>query len=143
MWNAISLVQVLNSFRRVHFLRGQPLHHGHLLKGGVLFIIDTTTKCREGHYSFTRISSLTLDPYFIIVCAKQVGIEYYFWVFSMTRPGIEPRCRRVELSAEGRFIFAITISYDCNNTEIVGQIRFFSLGEATSLGEGKLWIQTC
>ena len=27
--------------------------------------------------------------------------------------------------------------------EIVGQTRFFSLGEATSLGEGKLRIQTC
>ena len=26
---------------------------------------------------------------------------------------------------------------------IVGQTGFFSLGEATSLGEGKLWIQTC
>ena len=26
--------------------------------------------------------------------------------------------------------------------KIVGQTRFFSLGEATSLGEGKLWIQT-
>ena len=27
--------------------------------------------------------------------------------------------------------------------KIVGQIRIFSLGEATSLREGKLWIQTC
>ena len=27
--------------------------------------------------------------------------------------------------------------------KIVGQTRFFSLGEATSLGEGKLGIQTC
>ena len=27
--------------------------------------------------------------------------------------------------------------------KIEGQTRFFSLGEATSLGEGKLWIQTC
>ena len=27
--------------------------------------------------------------------------------------------------------------------KIVGQVRFFSLGEATSLGEGKLWIETC
>ena len=27
--------------------------------------------------------------------------------------------------------------------KIVGRTRFFSLGEATSLGEGKLWIQTC
>ena len=26
---------------------------------------------------------------------------------------------------------------------LVGQTRFFSLGEATSLGEVKLWIQTC
>ena len=25
--------------------------------------------------------------------------------------------------------------------KIVGQTRFFSLGEASSLGEGKLWIQ--
>ena len=27
--------------------------------------------------------------------------------------------------------------------KIVGQTEFFSLGEATSLGEVKLWIQTC
>ena len=27
--------------------------------------------------------------------------------------------------------------------KIVGETRFFSFGEATSLGEGKLWIQTC
>ena len=27
--------------------------------------------------------------------------------------------------------------------KIVGQTRFFNRGEATSLGEGKLWIQTC
>ena len=27
--------------------------------------------------------------------------------------------------------------------KVVGQTRFFSHGEATSLGEGKLWIQTC
>ena len=27
--------------------------------------------------------------------------------------------------------------------KIVGQTRFFSLGEATSLEKGKLWIQTC
>ena len=30
MWNAISLVEDLNSCRRVHFLRRYPLHHGHL-----------------------------------------------------------------------------------------------------------------
>ena len=27
--------------------------------------------------------------------------------------------------------------------KIEGQIRFFSLGKATSLGERKLWIKTC
>ena len=30
MWNAISLVQDMNSCRCVHFLRRKPLHHGHL-----------------------------------------------------------------------------------------------------------------
>ena len=29
MWNAISLVQCLNSCNRVHFLRRKPLHHSH------------------------------------------------------------------------------------------------------------------
>ena len=28
-------------------------------------------------------------------------------------------------------------------SKLVGQTRLFSLGWATSLGEGKLWIQTC
>ena len=32
MWNAISLVLDLNSWRRVHFLRRKPLHHEHLHK---------------------------------------------------------------------------------------------------------------
>ena len=27
--------------------------------------------------------------------------------------------------------------------KIVGQTRFFGLDEATSLGKGKFWIQTC
>ena len=31
MWNAISLVQDLNSCRHVQFLRRQPLHHGHFI----------------------------------------------------------------------------------------------------------------
>ena len=30
MWNAISLVQDLNSCHRAHFLRRKPLHHGHI-----------------------------------------------------------------------------------------------------------------
>ena len=30
MWNAISLVQDLNLYHRVHFLWRKPLHHGHL-----------------------------------------------------------------------------------------------------------------
>ena len=43
----------------------------------------------------------------------------------------------------------VSISYDDNHYPtgtlwvIVGQTRFFSFGEATSLGEWKLWIQTC
>ena len=34
MWNAISLVQELNSDRRVHILWREPLHHGHLHDDG-------------------------------------------------------------------------------------------------------------
>ena len=37
---------------------------------------------------------------------------------------------------------AVSISYD-DNDYTTGYYMFFSLGEATSLGEGKLWIQTC
>ena len=33
----------------------------------------------------------TLDPFLIMLSIKQGGIKYHFWVFSMTRPGIEPR----------------------------------------------------
>ena len=33
--------------------------------------------------------------------------------------------------------------YMSRKWQIVRQTRFFSLGEAPSLGEGKLWIQTC
>ena len=38
-----------------------------------------------GQYTFT------LDPYLLMLSVKQGGIKYHFWVFGMTRPGIEPR----------------------------------------------------
>ena len=33
----------------------------------------------------------TLDPYLLMLSVKQRGIKYHFWVFGMTRPGIEPK----------------------------------------------------
>ena len=40
---------------------------------------------------FPGLLHFTLDPYFIKLSVKQGGIEYHFWVFGMTQPGIEPR----------------------------------------------------
>ena len=58
------------------------------------FSIATTLRYREGHYSFPGLLHFTLDPYFIMQSVKQSGIKYHFWVFGMTRPGIEPRFPR-------------------------------------------------
>ena len=55
------------------------------------FSIVTTPRCRGGRYSFLWIAPLTLDLYLIMLSAKQEGIKYNFWVFGMTRPGIELR----------------------------------------------------
>ena len=32
IWNANSLVQDLNTVRRIHFLRRQPLHYEHIVR---------------------------------------------------------------------------------------------------------------
>ena len=55
------------------------------------FSIATTPRCRGGCYSFPGLLYFTLDPYLIMLGVKQGGIKYHFWVFGMTRPGIEPR----------------------------------------------------
>ena len=55
------------------------------------FSIATTPMCRGGRYSFPGLLYFTLDPYLIMLSVKQGGIKYHFWVFGMTRPGIEPR----------------------------------------------------
>ena len=36
-------------------------------------------------------STLPLIPFLMILSVKQGGIKYHFWVFGMTRLGIEPR----------------------------------------------------
>ena len=43
----------------------------------------------EGATPSPRLLHFTLDPYFIMLGVKHGGINYHFWVFSMTRPGIE------------------------------------------------------
>ena len=43
---------------------------------------------------FPGLLHVTLDPYFIMLSAKQSGIKYHFWVFDMTRPGIQPQSPR-------------------------------------------------
>ena len=43
----------------------------------------------DGATPLPGLTHFTLDPYLIILSAKQGGIKYHFWVFGMTRPGIE------------------------------------------------------
>ena len=43
---------------------------------------------------FPGLLYFTLDPYLIMLSVKQREIKYHFWVFGMTRPGIEPRSPR-------------------------------------------------
>ena len=42
------------------------------------FSIATTTMCRGGRYSFPGLLYFTLDPYLIMLSAKQGGIKYHF-----------------------------------------------------------------
>ena len=45
----------------------------------------------EGAPPFQALLHFTLDTYILMLSVKLGSIKYYFWVFSMTRPGIEPR----------------------------------------------------
>ena len=42
------------------------------------FSIATTPMCRGGRYSFSGLLYFTLDPYLIMLSAKQGGIKYHF-----------------------------------------------------------------
>ena len=54
------------------------------------FSVATTSRCWEGRYSFPWIAPLY--PWSIPYNAvKQGSIKYHFWVFGMTRLGIEPQ----------------------------------------------------
>ena len=55
------------------------------------FSISTSPRCRGGPNSVPGLLNFTLDPYLIVLSVKQDGTKYHFWVFGMTRPGIEPR----------------------------------------------------
>ena len=54
-------------------------------------IVESDPKAPKESYTFPWIAPLTLDPYLITLSVKVRGIKYHFWVFGMTRPGIEPR----------------------------------------------------
>ena len=42
------------------------------------FSIATTPMCRGGRYSFPGLLNFTLDPYLIMLSAKQGSIKYHF-----------------------------------------------------------------
>ena len=53
------------------------------------FSIVTTTSVVGSVTPFPKLLHFTLDPYLLMLSVKQSGIKYHFWVFAMTRPGIE------------------------------------------------------
>ena len=82
------------------------------------FSIATTPRCRGGRNSFPWIAPL------------------YFWYVTYIADCISHWTNTI-----GKGMNPIILPLAMG--KIVGQTRFFSLGEATNLGEGKLWIQTC
>ena len=62
----------------------------------VPFLIATTLKCRGGHYSIPWIPPLYPWSLLLMLSVKQGSIKYhfFFWVFGMIQPGIEPRSPR-------------------------------------------------
>ena len=44
----------------------------------------------ENAIQFPGLLHFTIDPNLIMLSVKQGNIKYTFWVFGMTRPGIEP-----------------------------------------------------
>ena len=58
------------------------------------FSIATTPMYKGERYSFPGLLHFTLGPYLMMLSFKQCNIEYHFWVFCTTRPGIEPRSPR-------------------------------------------------
>ena len=61
-----------------------------LIEGDSKAPFSIATTLREGATPFPGLLHFTLDQYLIMLSVKQVGIKYHFWVFGMTRPGIEP-----------------------------------------------------
>ena len=55
------------------------------------FSIATTTRCRGGCYSVLWIAPIYPGPHLKMLRAKKSTNKYYFWVFCITRSGIEPR----------------------------------------------------
>ena len=58
---------------------------------GSLFISYLHLGVGEGATPFPGLLHFTLNPYLLMLSVKQGGIKYHFWVFGMTRPGIEHR----------------------------------------------------
>ena len=66
----------------MNLVEGDPKAH---------FSIATTPSFKGGHYPIPWISPLTLDPYFIMLSAKQGSIKYHFLSLWCDLTCIEPQ----------------------------------------------------
>ena len=76
-WNFLNNFRIYKKVKLATVVEGDPK---------APFLIATTPIA-----PFLGLIHFTLDPYLKILSVKQGGIVSHFWVFGMTRPGIEPR----------------------------------------------------
>ena len=89
------------------------------------FSVATTVRCWKGHYSSPWIAPFTFDPYLIVLSVKQGGIKYHFWVFGMTRLGIEPRSHWPLVNTLTIRKRSITLPKPCYSGYWKGSLRLF------------------
>ena len=95
-----------------------------------LFSIANTFRCGGGGATpFPGFIHFTLDHFLIMLSVKQCGVKYHFWVFGMTRPGIE-------LHSPGSLVNTLLLRQNCLSRYLYGipiKYRLFSLSYMISI----------
>ena len=68
-----------------------PRHTGQIRPAASTAGRSATRQLNQQNTAFPGLLHFILETYLIMLSVKQGGINYYFWVFGMIRPGIEPQ----------------------------------------------------
>ena len=86
------LIQIIYTFKYVLFKVSCKVgNHSRGRPEGSLFNSYYTEVYGEGATPFPGLLYCTLDSYLIMLSASKAASSTIFWVFGMTRPGIEPQ----------------------------------------------------